>query len=42
MFFLLLRLLHEEMLAGRISNPEYRKAVEKAAAIHGIKRNGIR
>ncbi len=42
MFYLLLRLLHEEMLSGRISGIEYRSAVEKAAILHGIRKNGIR
>ncbi len=42
MFYLLLRLLHEEMETGRISRDEYTSAVERAARFHGIKRNGIR
>lgn len=42
MFYILLRLLYEEMESGMISPQEYHSAVEKAAAIHGIRRNGIR
>ncbi len=42
MFYLLLRLLHEEMAGGRITREEYRNAVEKAARLHGIRRNGLR
>jgi hypothetical protein len=42
MFYLLLRLLYEEMISGRISRREYDTAVEKAATVHGIKKNGIR
>jgi len=42
MFYLLLRLLHEEMTGGRISRDEYGRAVEKAARVHGIRKNGLR
>ncbi len=42
MFYLLLRMLHEEMTSGKISREEYRSAVEKVALFHGIRRNGIR
>lgn len=42
MLYLLLRLLHEEMTGGRISSDEYSRAVEKAAKIHGIRKNGLR
>jgi len=42
MFYLLLRLLHEEMTNGKISVDEYYSAVTKAAIFHGIRRNGIR
>jgi hypothetical protein len=42
MFYLLLRLLHEEMESGRISPEEYAAAVEKTAQFHGIRKNGIR
>jgi hypothetical protein len=42
MFYILLRLLYEEMESGMISPQEYHSAVVKAAVIHGIRRNGIR
>ncbi|HNU91214.1 MAG TPA: hypothetical protein PKO25_05035 [Spirochaetota bacterium] len=42
MFYILLRLLYEEMESGMISPREYRSAVEKVAMIHGFRRNGIR
>lgn len=42
MFYLLLRLLHEEMESGRITPEEYRAAVEKIAKLHGIRKNGLR
>ncbi len=42
MFYLLLRLLHDEMETGKISREEYRSAIERVAQLHGIKRNGIR
>ncbi|HSV95406.1 MAG TPA: hypothetical protein VLM75_00580 [Spirochaetota bacterium] len=42
MFYMILRLLHEEMESGIISPQEYHSAVVKAAVIHGIRRNGIR
>ncbi|HPK45178.1 MAG TPA: hypothetical protein PLV62_09380 [Spirochaetota bacterium] len=41
MFYLLLRLLHEEMVEGKISREEYFEAVIRIASIHGFKRNGI-
>jgi hypothetical protein len=41
MFYLLLRLLHEEMSDGKISREEYMKAVSKVASVHGIRKNGI-
>ncbi len=41
MFYLLLRLLHEEMSDGKISREEYMKAVSRAASVHGIRKNGI-
>ncbi len=42
MFYLLLRLLHEEMRSGKISQMEYMRAVTRIAEFHGFKRNGIR
>jgi hypothetical protein len=42
MFFLLLRMLNEDMEKGRISREEYAMAIEKIASIHGIRKNGIR
>lgn len=42
MFYLLLRLLHEEMTAGKITRDDYCKAVERVASVHGIRKNGIR
>lgn len=42
MFYLLLRLLYEEMAEGKITKEEYYEAVIRIASIHGIKRNGIR
>lgn len=42
MFYLLLRLLYEEMAEGKISKEEYYEAVFRIASIHGFKRNGIR
>lgn len=42
MFYLLLRLLHEEMETGKITGDDYRRAVVRAARFHGIQRNGIR
>ncbi len=41
MFYLILRLLHEEMTQDKISREEYFSAVVKIAHFHGIKRNGI-
>ncbi len=41
MFYILLRLLYEEMEMGRISRRDYINAVEKIAQIHGIRKNGI-
>ena len=41
MFYLLLRLLHDEMLSGAITYDEYKKAVSEVASVHGIKKNGI-
>ncbi len=41
MFYLLLRLLYEEMESGKISRDEYRRAIEKAANFHGFRKNGI-
>jgi hypothetical protein len=42
MFYLLLRLLNEEMERGSISRDEYRHAVVRAARFHGFRKNGIR
>ncbi|MCX8124291.1 MAG: hypothetical protein N3F66_09020 [Spirochaetes bacterium] len=42
MFYLLLRLLYEEMAEGKITKDEYYEAVIRIASLHGIKRNGIR
>ncbi|MGV7929245.1 MAG: hypothetical protein AB2L13_10120 [Spirochaetota bacterium] len=42
MFYMILRLLHEELEGGIISTQEYHSAVVKAALIHGIRRHGIR
>jgi hypothetical protein len=42
MFYLLLRLLNEEMETGKITADDYRRAVVRAARFHGIQRNGIR
>jgi hypothetical protein len=41
MFYLILRLLHEEMTQDKISREEYFSAVVKIAHFHGTKRNGI-
>ena len=41
MFYLLLRLLHEEMSDGKISRDEYMNAVIKVASVHGNRKNGI-
>ena len=41
MFYLLLRLLHEDFANGTISREEYRQAVMRIATVHGIRRNGI-
>lgn len=41
MFYLILRLLHEEMAQNKITREEYFSAVVKIAHFHGIKRNGI-
>ncbi len=42
MFYLLLRILHDEMTEGKISKDEYLSAVVKVALFHGIRRDGIR
>jgi hypothetical protein len=42
MFYLLLRILHDEMVTGKISREEYITGVMKIALFHGIRRNGIR
>jgi hypothetical protein len=42
MFFLLLRMLNEDMEKGKISREEYAMAIEKIASIHGLRKNGIR
>jgi hypothetical protein len=41
MFYLLLRILHDDMETGKISRDEYFRAVVKIARFHGFKRNGI-
>ena len=42
MFYLLLRLLYEDMNEGKISRFEYSHAIKKIADVHGFKKNGIR
>lgn len=42
MFYLLLRLLYEEMDTGKITKQEYTRAIEGVAVFHGFKKNGIR
>jgi len=42
MFFLLLRMLYEELEQHRMTYEEYCLAVERVALIHGIRRNRIR
>ncbi|HNR89948.1 MAG TPA: hypothetical protein PKM65_16540 [Spirochaetota bacterium] len=42
MFYLLLRMIHDDLSEGRISQDEYLRAIERLARIHGIRKNGIR